>query len=49
MSATAEQAPIEGVMCVRPGDMAAASQVDSWLHDYASNRDRVLRERIILV
>jgi hypothetical protein len=48
MSATAAQAPIEGVMCVRPGDMAAATEVDGWLCEYASSRDRVLRERIIL-
>jgi RNA polymerase sigma factor (sigma-70 family) len=35
-------------MAVRPGDMAAASQVDGWLLDYASSRDPLLRERIIL-
>src|SRR5215204_1217886 len=47
MTATATQAPIGEVMAVRPGD-TAASQVDGWLQDYASNRDPVLRERIIL-
>jgi len=35
-------------MAVGPGDTAAASQVDCWLLDYASSRDLVLRERIIL-
>src|SRR5215203_4083438 len=48
MTATAAQAPIGEVMAVRPGDTAAASQVDCWLLDYASSRDLVLRERIIL-
>jgi RNA polymerase sigma-B factor len=33
---------------VRPGDTAAANRVDGWLQDYASRRDPVLRERIIL-
>jgi RNA polymerase sigma-B factor len=35
-------------MDVRPGDQAAATQVDAWLQDYAISRDAVLRERIIL-
>ena len=48
MSATAAQAPIGEVMVVRPGDTAAASQVDGWLQDYAASRDPLLRERIIL-
>jgi RNA polymerase sigma-B factor len=48
MTATATQAPIGEVMAVRPGDTAAASQVDGWLQAYASNRDPVLREQIIL-
>jgi hypothetical protein len=48
MSATATQAPIGEVMAVRPGDPAAASEVDGWLCDYASSRDPALRERIIL-
>jgi RNA polymerase sigma-B factor len=48
MTATATQSPIGEVMAVRPGDTAAASQVDGWLQAYASNRDPVLRERIIL-
>jgi RNA polymerase sigma-B factor len=48
MSATAAQVPIGEVMAVRPGDPAAASEVDGWLNDYATNRDPNLRERIIL-
>jgi RNA polymerase sigma-B factor len=35
-------------MDVRPGDQAAATQVNAWLQDYAISRDPVLRERIIL-
>jgi RNA polymerase sigma-B factor len=48
MSATAAHAPIGEVMALRPGDTAAANQVDGWLLDYAASRDRLLRERIIL-
>ena len=48
MSATAAQVPIGEVMAVRPGDPAAASEVDGWLNDYTTNRDPNLRERIIL-
>jgi RNA polymerase sigma-B factor len=48
MSATAVQAPVGEVMVVRPGDTAAADQVDGWLQVYAISRDLVLRERIIL-
>jgi RNA polymerase sigma-B factor len=48
MSATAVQAPIGAVIAVRPGDRIAAGEVDSWLCDYATSRDPVLRERIIL-
>jgi RNA polymerase sigma-B factor len=48
MSATAVQAPVGEVMAVRPGDTAAADQVDGWLQVYAISRDPVLRERIIL-
>jgi RNA polymerase sigma-B factor len=48
MSATAVQAPIGAVMAVRAGDTAAAIQVDGWLQGYATSRDPVLRERIIL-
>jgi RNA polymerase sigma-B factor len=48
MSATAIQASIGEVIVVRPGDRAAANQVDGWLQLYAVSRDPVLRERIIL-
>jgi RNA polymerase sigma-B factor len=48
MSTMATQVPIGEVMAVRPGDTAAASEVDGWLCNYASSRDPVLRERIIL-
>jgi len=48
MSATATQAPTDEGMAVRPGDTAAASEVDGWLLDYAASRDPLLRERIIL-
>jgi RNA polymerase sigma-B factor len=48
MSATAAQVPIGEVMAVRPGEPAAASEVDGWLNDYATNRDPNLRERITL-
>jgi RNA polymerase sigma-B factor len=48
MTATATQAPIGEVMAVRPGDTAAASEVDGWLQDYTGSRDPALRERIIL-
>jgi hypothetical protein len=48
MSAIAIQAPIGEVVAVRPGDMAAAGEVGGWLCDYATSRDPILRERIIL-
>jgi RNA polymerase sigma-B factor len=48
MSATAVQAPIGAVIAVRPRDRTAADEVDRWLCDYATSRDPVLRERIIL-
>jgi RNA polymerase sigma-B factor len=35
-------------MAVWPGDRIAAAEVDGWLLDYASSRDSILRERIIL-
>jgi RNA polymerase sigma-B factor len=51
MSATAAaaQPSLDEVMAVRPGDMAAAGEVDGWFLDYAGSRDPALRERIILV
>ena len=36
------------VVDVRPGDQAAATEVDTWLQAYAASRDPDLRERIIL-
>ena len=48
MSTTIPQLPDHSVLDVRPGDQAAATQVDAWLQDYAASRDPALRERIIL-
>lgn len=48
MSTTIRQLPNHAVVDVRPGDQTAANEVDTWLRAYASSRDPVLRERIIL-
>ena len=48
MSTTIFELPSHAVLDVRPGDQAAAAQVDAWLQDYATSRDPRLRERIIL-
>ena len=48
MSATIPQRSDHAVRDIRPGDRTAAAQVDAWLQDYASSRDPVLREQIIL-
>jgi RNA polymerase sigma-B factor len=48
VSTTIPQLPDHSVLDVRPGDQAAATQVDAWLQDYAASRDPALRERIIL-
>jgi RNA polymerase sigma-B factor len=40
--------PNHAVVDVRPGDQAAASQVEGWLQEYATSRDPRLRELIIL-
>ena len=48
MSTTIPHLPDHAVMDVRPGDQAAATQVDAWLQDYATSRDPRVRERIIL-
>jgi RNA polymerase sigma-B factor len=48
VSATLSQLPDHAGIDVRPGDQAAATQVDGWLRDYATSRDPQLRERIIL-
>ena len=48
MSTTISQLPDHAVVDVRPGDHAAATEVEGWLQDYAISRDPVLRDRIIL-
>ena len=48
MSITAPLRPDHVVVDVRPGDQAAATEVEGWLRDYATSRDPRLRERIIL-
>jgi RNA polymerase sigma-B factor len=48
VTTTIPQLPNHAVLDVRPGDQAAATQVDAWLQDYATSRDPVLRQRIIL-
>jgi RNA polymerase sigma-B factor len=48
VSTTIFELPSHAVLDVRPGDQAAAAQVDAWLQDYATSRDPHLRERIIL-
>ena len=48
MSTTISQLPDHAVVDVRPGDQAAATEVEGWLQDYAASRDPALRHRIIL-
>jgi RNA polymerase sigma-B factor len=48
VSTTIPQRPDDRVVDVRPGDQHAATTVEGWLQAYASSRDPVLRERIIL-
>jgi RNA polymerase sigma-B factor len=48
VSITAPLRPDHVVVDVRPGDQAAATEVEGWLRDYATSRDPRLRERIIL-
>ena len=48
MSTTIPQLPTTAVRNVRPGDQDAATEVEGWLQAYATSRDPVLRERIIL-
>jgi hypothetical protein len=47
-AAPAAQASLDEVVAVRPGDDAAASEVDGWLQDSTTSRDPALRQRIIL-
>jgi RNA polymerase sigma-B factor len=48
VAATVPQLPDDTVAAVRPGDLAAATEVEGWLRAYATGRDPRLRERIIL-
>ena len=48
MSTTIPVRPDHAVVDVHPGDQAAATEVEGWLQDYATSRDPVLRDRIIL-
>jgi RNA polymerase sigma-B factor len=48
VSTTISQLSDHAVVEVRPGDQAAATEVDAWLQAYAVSRDPELRERIIL-
>jgi RNA polymerase sigma-B factor len=48
VSATLPQLANDAVLDVRPGDQDAATRVERWLQDYATSRDPVLREQIIL-
>jgi RNA polymerase sigma-B factor len=48
VSITIPLRPDDAVVDVRPGDQAAATEVEGWLQVYASSRDPALRDRIIL-
>jgi RNA polymerase sigma-B factor len=48
VSTTIPQRLDDPVVDVRPGDQHAATTVEGWLEAYATSRDPVLRERIIL-
>ncbi len=48
MSAIIPQLPDHAVVEVRPGDQAAATEVEAWLEAYAASRNPELRERIVL-
>jgi RNA polymerase sigma-B factor len=48
VSTTISQLPDHAVVDVRPGDQTAATEVEAWLRDYATSRDPLLRDRIIL-
>jgi RNA polymerase sigma-B factor len=48
VSATLPQLTNDAVLDVRPGDQSAATEVERWLQDYATSRDPMLREQIIL-
>jgi RNA polymerase sigma-B factor len=48
VSATLSPLPNHAVVDVRPGDLHTATEVDSWLQEYAVSRDPQLRQQIIL-
>ena len=48
MSATLPQLPNHALLEIRPGDEEAETAVEGWLGEYATSRDPVLREQIIL-
>ncbi len=48
MPAIIPQLPDHAVVEVRPGDQAAATEVEAWLEAYAASRNPELRERIVL-
>jgi RNA polymerase sigma-B factor len=48
VSTTIPQLHNPAVLDVRPGDEDAATNVEGWLREYATSRDSVLRQRIIL-
>jgi RNA polymerase sigma-B factor len=48
VSTTLSRLPDHPVVDARPGDQAAATEVEGWLRDYATSRDPALRDRITL-
>jgi RNA polymerase sigma-B factor len=48
VSTTIPQLPNPALLHARPGDEDAATVVEAWLREYATSRDPLLRERIIL-
>jgi RNA polymerase sigma-B factor len=48
VSPTIAQLPNHAALDVRPGDEDATTAVEGWLREYATSRDPVLRQRIIL-
>jgi RNA polymerase sigma-B factor len=48
VTTTIPQLPDHDLVDARPGDQAAATEVEAWLRDYATSRDPALRDRIIL-
>jgi RNA polymerase sigma-B factor len=48
VSTTIPRLPSPAVVDIQPGDKEAATAVDGWLREYATSRDPVLRQRIIM-